>query len=260
MKKIKNKYLIIILLGIIFLILLLIYFIINDNRKLTFIERGIKDSILLIEKTIYSPIRLLEQNDDNLSIDFLNSSLEEKDAKIKELEQLLNIQNNISNYEMINATIINRKVGTWYQTLTIDKGLNDGIENNMAVISNNGLIGKTIKITANTSTVKLLTTVNDDFQIAVKIKNNEDYIYGLLSGYEKGKLIITGVSENTAIIKDSKVITSGLDNNFPSDILVGTIYDVEKDNFDLSSKIYVTPANNFDHITYAAVLKRTIIE
>ena len=44
------------------------------------------------------------------------------------------------------------------------------IEDGMAVISSNGLIGKIEKTTDHTSTVKLLTSVNENFQIAVKME------------------------------------------------------------------------------------------
>lgn len=244
----KNQKKIIITIGIILFSLFSLYFILRD-RKLNFIESTIKEITTFIQRPIKS-----NKEEYNLI------EIEEKKRRIKELEGLLEIKNNLSEYETINVAIINRNVGTWYQTLTIDKGSNDGIEENMAVVTNNGLIGKILNVTNNISTVKLLTMVNDTFQISVKIESGENMIYGLLSGFKNNQFIINGISENRTINENSKVLTTGLDNIFPSGILIGYVDKEEKDNFDLAKTLYVNPSNNFDDINYVAVLKRKDIK
>jgi len=248
-KKIKQKNLIIIMLGIILISLFSLYFILRD-RKLSFIESTIKEITSFIQKPIKS------KNEEQFNL----IEIEEKNRRIKELESLLEIKNNLSEYEIINAAVINRNVGAWYQTLTIDKGSNDGIEENMAVVTNNGLIGKILNTTNNTSTVKLLVAVNETFQISVKIESGENIIYGLLSGFKNNQFIINGISENKVINESSKVLTTGLDNIFPAGILIGYVEKEVKDNFDLAKTIYVNPSNNFDDINYIAVLKRNEIK
>ena len=88
------------------------------------------------------------------------------------------------------------------------------------------------------------------------IKNEEDDVFGVLSEYKNNKFIIRGISYNKEIKKDSIVITSGLDNNFPSGLLIGKVSSVEKDNFDLEQIVSVDSVSKFDNINYVAVLKR----
>ena len=275
MKKIKYAYLIIILCGISFLFLF--YYIIND-RNLSPVESFIKDKILYIEKILYTPIKFtVEKIDDYKNFesesktikkqidkikkyDNLKNELEEKKKIIKELETSLELKNDLTDYDVISSSVINRVNNSFYQTLTIDKGKKDGIEKDMAVLSNKGLIGKVLNTTKNTSTIKLLTTVNENYQISVLIEVNEKSIYGLLSGFEDGKLIVNNISDNTDISEFSKVVTTGLDNIFPSGILIGYVDKVKKDNFDLSKTVYVNPVSNFDDIKYVSVLKRKNVE
>lgn len=270
----KNKYIIIGMIISIFLLLLITYFAIQDKRKLSIPEKLIKDSVLVVENIISTPLRYGEtkikywkeskkteqalKNQENKikAYDRLESELTETKKRVKELENMLEIKNNQSDYTNISATVMNRKVGAWYDNLTIDKGSKDGVEEGDAVITSYGLIGKIIKVTNYSSNVKLLTSVNENFQISVKIESETESIYGLLSNYKDDYLIISGISNNKEIPTYSKVVTTGLDNRFPSGILIGYTEKEEKDNFDLARTIYVSPAHSLDDITYVSVLKK----
>lgn len=46
----------------------------------------------------------------------------------------------------------------WQDILIVDRGSKDGIEPNMAVLSQKGLIGRVIEVSAATSKVELLTS------------------------------------------------------------------------------------------------------
>lgn len=270
----KNKYFKIIIVVIIILLIFLLKFIISDHRKLSIPERLLKDGVTTIEKIIYAPVQFttskiekwnetkklqkaLEKNEEKIkSYDLLENRLKETEKQLNELQQTLQIQNNFSDYTVINTTIIHRNVGTWYDSLTIDKGSKDGIIENMAAITSYGLVGKVMKVTEHSSEVKLLTSVNESFQISVKIEINGQFLYGLLSNYKKPYLIITGISDNSEIPKNSPVTTTGLDNLFPSGILIGYTDQEEKDNFDLARTIYVAPVHSMDDINYISLLKR----
>ena len=225
------------------------------------IEHFDKDKALIIGDSLTSDM----QGGINAQIDtcWYNPQHDKASIKIdyiihdlKELENMLEIKNNQSDYTSISATVMNRKVGAWYDNLTIDKGSKDGVEEGDAVITSYGLIGKIIKVTNYSSNVKLLTSVNENFQISVKIESETESIYGLLSNYKDDYLIISGISNNKEIPTYSKVVTTGLDNRFPSGILIGYTEKEEKDNFDLARTIYVSPAHSLDDITYVSVLKK----
>lgn len=48
--------------------------------------------------------------------------MEELEKENNELKKLLELKDTLSEYQKINATVVNRNVGYWYDTITIDKG------------------------------------------------------------------------------------------------------------------------------------------
>ncbi len=270
MKKDKFNLLLLILLIIFFLIIF--FFIINDNRKLTIIETIIKEPILYTEKILEKPIYLIKEDiydyknkklvqkklNDNAKLEnnysLLKIELNEKNKELDELKKLMDLNNN-SNLDIINASIINRNMYSWYKELTIDKGFKDGIKDGYPVINKDGLIGKIVKTSKNMSSVKLLTSVNERFRVAVLIQNDDESVFGILSNYKDGYFVITDLSYNKEIKKDSVVITSGLDDIFPRGLMIGKVDYSKKDNFDLEQIIYVKPSSNFNDIKYVSIVK-----
>lgn len=269
MKKRKYIFLIVILI-VFFLIVFLFAF--KSDRKLTYVESFIKEPIVYIQKGIQVPISFFKdklstlktnnkllndlakykKTDMNNSI--LKMNLKEKNKEISELKDLLGIKK-IDNYEPVYANIVNRNIGLWYQTLTIDKGSDSLLKENDLVINEDGLIGKITKLTKNTSNVKLLTSVNNMFQVGVLINNEGDEVFGILNDYKNGLFIVRGLSYNKEIKKDSLVTTSGLDKSFLKGINVGKVYEVKKDEYDLEQIVYVKPCVNYNNINYIAVMR-----
>ena len=270
----KKKY--IIAISIFVVIIFAIVVNLNPNRNLTFVEKAFKDGVLFVEKIIKYPFnylndvnnkrkekkemyneysRLKEQME---SFDSLISEKQELEKQLSDLKKLMDINSNLNGYIPINATVINRNIDYFSQELTIDKGSNDGILEGMSVTVNSGLIGKIVKTTNFTSTVRLLTYENPPEKLSVKIKLEDKYVYGLLVGYNKDNQTykIEGISENDDIEINSYVTTTGLGNNFPSGILIGKVSGVTTDSFDLTKIVEVKSDVDFNDLVYVRVLKR----
>lgn len=275
-KHIENRYIILIILVIIAILLGIITSAVKDNRKLNPVEQAIKDSALFLNKIAYQPIKwvnslitqakekqnlynkykeLLEKSE---SIDLVSAKNKELEDEIEKLQELLELNRTLTKDSYLNASVINRNIGYWYNTITIDKGTTNGVTADMAVITNDGLIGKIIKTTNFNSTVKLLTSNDVNNRLSVKIQNGEDFVYGILSGYnsKNNTFIIEGISEQVDIAVNSIVITTGLGGLFPSGILIGYVESVTNDSFDLSKILQVKSSVNFNDLKYVTVLKR----
>lgn len=272
--KIERKYYIVIFFLVILAILGLLIYLVRDERKTSPVERILQDSILFVQKIVSTPIhfvtdKLSEAKEKNNiyqkykelqarveqvgSIEAKNKELE---SELQEMKNLLELNQILSENIPISASVITRNIDGWYQTITIDKGAKDGIEEGMVVVTGKGLAGKVIHTNQFSSTIKLLTSVDENHKISVKIEGNEGYIYGLLSGYENQVYRIEGIAENTEIKEGAPVVTTGLGNSYSSGILVGTVTQVKKDHFDLARTILVKPSVDFDEIRYVTVLKK----
>ncbi len=275
-KTIDKKYTIIIGMVILSIIIGFIINIVNTTRELTSVEKSIKDTVLLVNKIIYAPVdfvttKIDEHNEKNDlynkykelekkvdATDLVNAEKKELEKEVGDLKEVLELNTILSDTEYLNATIINRNLGYWYNTITIDKGSNNGVENDMAVIVNKGLIGKVTSTTAYSSNVKLLTSYDVNNKISVKIEAEGEHVYGLLSGYDEDTKTFTveGISSNKKIEQDAFVTTTGMGDIFPSGIVVGKVSNVVSDNFDLARTVEVTPTVDFDDINYVTILKR----
>jgi rod shape-determining protein MreC len=278
--KIK-KYSILILLIIICILLFLYWLIISDKRNLTIVEDFVKDSTLMINKTINKPINYIDkkikeyQNNKKIyqkynkikkqyeKTKLLEIKYEESKKELNELKEMLKLNNSLTNYEYLNSSLIIRNIGYFYNEITIDKGEKSGVRKGMAVINNDGLIGTINKTSTLNSTVKLLTTDDTNNKISVKIKISEDeYLYGLLVGYDRNKqnFIIEGIADNKEIPIDSIVTTTGLGSDIPGGIKIGNVKQITKDNFDLSRTLLVKSNVDFDNINYVTILKKEDIK
>ena len=275
-KKLEKKYVVLIVILIVVVFIGFAVKIVNTERNLTFFEKIIKDSVLFVNKIVYAPISFMSDKIDEIKdknnlyekyqelekdrekIERLKALNDELERENNEMKDLLELNKSLSENSYLNASVINRNLDYFSNTLTINKGENNGVKIGMAVVTSKGLIGKIVSTSNFNSTVNLLTSNDINNKISVKIKNDDKYIYGLLSGFNDGCLIIEGIDTNEEIIKDSVVTTTGLGGIFPSGIYVGKIDSITKDNFDLSTTVLVKSDVDFDDISFVTILKRVV--
>ena len=280
MKKKKNKkkkkYIIIgIIIGICFLFGITSHFI-DDDKKLNVFERVIKDTTTFVEKIVGYPFKIVKNE-----IDVHNKSkkiykkynklkekvdkIESYEARIIELESIiddlkkeLDLNSTLSEYTYVNATVVSRNRNYWFNDLTIDKGIKNGVNNGDAVITSTGLIGKIVSAGNYSSTVKLLTSGDIKNKISIKIINEDNSYSGLLVGYDSKKNVykVEGVSDIEEVEVGYMVTTTGFTDNFPSGLLIGKVSKIVKDEYDLTAIVEVTPSTNFNDINIVTVLNR----
>ena len=208
MKRKNTKFRYIIIIAIIsFLVLLgVTSHFIDEDRDLNFFEKALKDTTTYIEKIFYSPIGFIKDKVEMINetkdlykkytklkekvdkTDLYYSQIEELQKEVAQLKSTLELNATLSEYTYVNATVINRNVDYWYNNLNIDKGSKNGVKKGDAVVTPNGLIGKVVSVSNFSSSVKLLTSDEISNKISVKINSDNNYLYGLLIGYD-GKII-----------------------------------------------------------------------
>ena len=277
MKKKNNRFKIIIIIIVLFAILLgLSSYTVDDDKNLNFFEKALKDTSTFIQKIFSAPINFVK---DELEVfnekkdlyekytklkekvektDLYYAQIEELQKEVTELKSTLDLNATLSEYTYVNATVVNRNIGYWYNSLTIDKGSKNGVKKGDAVITPSGLIGKITNVSNFSSTVKLLTSDEVSGKISIKIKSNEEYLYGLLIGYDSEYKIykVEGITNSNNIKEGDLVTTTGLTDYFPSGLLIGKVSRVVKDEYDLNSIVEVVPSVNFEDISIVTVLNR----
>lgn len=275
-RKIETRYLVLIIIMAITIFIGILSITVNDNRNLTPIEGGPKDIFVMIEDVIYAPFRYIGDKinefkdmkkiyrqyktiaDKEEGLLLLEEENKELKNEINQMKSLLDLNSLLTQYWSINATVINRDIGEWYNTFTIDKGSKSGIKVDMAVINSQGLIGRVVKTTSYTSEIKLISTNDLNSRISVGIVADDNTTYGILSGYDYKKklLLVNSITDASKIKKGDKVITSGLSNIFPKGLIIGKVDSVTNTEFGLSKTIKIKPVANFNDIRFVTVIKR----
>lgn len=203
-----------------------------------------RNLILKIEQFVLRPF-LLTKDDSKL----IEIKIKDQEEEINNLKDMLLL--NKKNTKLINATVVIRNPNDWYNYLVIDKGETSKIKENMAVITNNGLIGKVKSVMKECSIVSLITDNSNN--ISVGVRGKFGYHHGLIVGYQKKLIIVSGLTSYDNIYPNSKVVTTGI-NSFPSGFLIGYVKNMEDNKYGISKKIYVETKQNFDDIRYVSVV------
>ena len=175
----------------------------------------------------------------------------------KQLRKELNISD-ISKYDPIAVNVIARHPDQWINTIIIDKGEKAGIEENMAVFTSDGLIGRVAKVNAFSSQVNLISTKGRTNRLSVHIQNKDEEAFGLIDHYDEknDRLIISDIDNSNKLDKGDKVITSGLGDQLPKGIYVGEVEKIQNDQYGLSKQVVVKTGANLNQIGTVYVAKR----
>lgn len=231
--------------------IILLSYSLNIVRNTNIIEYSLKyfSDIVLDASTIVTSSK------DNI---VKKDNIIELKSEIKELKKQLNLNSTYTNYDLENATVVVRNKSYWLDNLIIDKGKKNNIKKNMAVITDNGLLGIISKVYRNSSEVRLITTNNNKNKITVYIETVSGDFVGYIDKYDKDKkeLIIKDIDKDSDIKIGDKVMTSGMNKVFPKGIYVGKVKDIQNDQNNLSKIIYVEIKQNLNKIHYVAVVKK----
>jgi rod shape-determining protein MreC len=271
-----NKRLILLLVSIIFLVAL-IGFSLKDRKQLTWSEQFIKDTTGFVQFIFHKPAQLVAGFFENIQ-DIKNTYKENKllkerleeyvmlEAQVQtlkkeneELRAILKKKESLRDFIPIQATVIGRNPDRWQEIVIVNKGEQQGVKKDMAVITPEGLVGKVQHASQFTSTVQLLSALDQKNRISAYVQGKEN-VFGLIEGYDEKReaLLLKQIPFDAKIEKKQKVLTSGLGGIFPKGLVIGEVMEVVPDEYGLTKVVYVKPAANFYDIDDVIIVKRKI--
>jgi rod shape-determining protein MreC len=146
------------------------------------------------------------------------------------------------------AAVIGRDPSPFLQYIIIDHGSDDGIRYGMPVVTQQGLVGRITAVTASASRVQLISDSQSTVNVSLQNQDEDAIIQGSISG----DITLEMLSQNISLTAGDILLTSGLGGNYPADILVGQVVDIQKTENELFQAAYVQPIVDF--ATLRAVL------
>jgi rod shape-determining protein MreC len=139
------------------------------------------------------------------------------------IQNLLQFREKISP-SIIAAEVIGQDPSSWFKSVTINKGEEDGVRKGMAVISPEGVIGQILKTGPYHSIVLLIT----DYNSAVDSIVQRTRAKAIVEGKGENRCQLKYLLRAEDVIVGDIVVTAGLSGNFPKGLMVGEIRKVEK--------------------------------
>lgn len=215
---------------------------------------GVQDSITGVWEDYFFLIGVHEENE---SLKKTNYSLVEENRRLGEdarqnerLRALLEFKQALP-YSTTGASIIGYSMDRWSRTVTLDKGLSDGIEKDHAAIAFGGIVGRIIEVNGASSRVLLTTDLRSNIDVMIE----RSRVKGVVEGNGTDGLVMKYVRQVDEVQVGDQVITSGLSGIFPKGLIVGEVTKVEKSGDNFFKHVEVRPAVDLGRLEEVLVIR-----
>lgn len=195
----------------------------------------------------------LKQQIDELTIDI--TRLQQDKYELNNLRELYQLDAQYDDYEKVGARIIARDAGNWYASFVIDKGSNDGIQENMNVMAGAGLVGIVVDVGPNWA--KVTSIIADNANVSGKVLSTSDnlIVSGNLELMAEGVISFSQlIDSDNQVVEGDKIVTSSISDKYLPGILIGYINTISADSNNLTKSGRVTPAVDFEHLEEVLVI------
>jgi len=183
----------------------------------------------------------------------LQGDIQQKEAiagQTLALQELLGLRQSVSQ-RTIAARVIAGDPAPGALTITIDRGSDDGLRENLGVIAPGGVVGRVIgQPLPHAARVQLLTGRNAGAGAFLERAAAEGVVTG---GGDDPPLQMQFVNKSYDVVVGDRVLTSGHDGLFPQGFVIGTVARVDRSS-GMHLQIAVRPAVNFSHLSVVLIL------
>ena len=176
--------------------------------------------------TFFSDISNLKKENQELKNE--NSKLEQSLRELENirtenetLKEYLGLTEKYGEYKTIPGYVINKDISNYSKTIIINIGKKDGIEENMTVIADEGLVGHVVSVTDNTAKVRTIVDTSSSVSCLMSTSKDSIVCKGTLDSSSELKAMYISTEAN--VVQGDSVDTSGLGGIYPKGFHVGTI-------------------------------------
>ena len=180
-----------------------------------------------------------------------NTALYEFSKENKRLKKYLNVVDR-STHPLIIARVIGLDFTGWQKIVSIDKGRNDGVKKDMAIVAPDGVVGRIVKVYPNASQVLLIT----DYSSSIDSVIQRTRVRGIVSGRGSDGLVLRFVTNDGDINVGDMVVTSGLAGIFPKGQIIGKVEKVKDSGRDFFKVIKLSSSIDFLRLEEVLIINK----
>ena len=183
----------------------------------------------------------------------LRLRLQAQDALVQQahsLERLLELDRTVEPMTL-SARVIGIDATPWFRTITVDRGLRDGVEAELAVIAPGGVVGRVVG-TPGMRAARVQLIIDRNAAAGALVERTR--VPGVVVGTGDGvSLRMQYVSNLEDVQVGDAVVTSGADGIYPHGLTLGTVTSVRRGP-SLYKTIDVEPAMEFDRMEHVLIV------
>jgi rod shape-determining protein MreC len=169
--------------------------------------------------------------------------LEEYEETVQRLRQLLLFKEEVKT-KMIPAEVIAYSPLVAFRTVVVNKGERDGISNGVPALTWEGVVGRVIRTSTDSSVVLLILDRNSALDVLVQRTRTR----ALLEGTGSSLCRLPYIPRTEPLVAGDRIITSGLGGIFPKGLSVGKVIRVEKKEYGLFQDVDIEPCVDFSRL------------
>lgn len=143
----------------------------------------------------------------------------ELESENERLRRLLGFRESVK-FDTVPARVIGRD----YSYLTIDRGSDSAIREQMCVLTSEGVVGRILNVSGHTSKVLLIWDSNSRLGGIVQ----RTRVQGIIEGDQDGRCIMKYIEASVDVKPEDVVVTSGQGGVFPKGLAVGKVASVSR--------------------------------
>ena len=163
----------------------------------------------------------------------------------------------LSEYKLFSAHVVQNSLNRAENFITINKGSNDGIREEMGVVDGNGVVGIVCKTSASYALV--MSVLNSNSNISCQIRGS-NYFGNLVWEYGDSQYAyLRDLPRHATFGLGDTIVTSGFSSIFPEGVLVGTIDDISDFDDGLSLLLKIKLSVDFGKLDGVRVIDNTAL-
>jgi rod shape-determining protein MreC len=210
--------------------------------------RGIWEHYFWLVTVHEDNTRLLEENS---RLKAMQHRYREETLMNARLAELLGLRNEISQ-PAVAARVVGKDPSPWFQSVMVDKGMEDGVAKGDPVVNAQGVVGIVVDATARYAKVMLITDPNSAVDAVVQHSRARGIVKGGAAGY----CVFNYVLRKHEVAVGDAVVSSGMDRAFPKGLPVGRVATIVKEEAGIFQDVTITPAVDFERLEEILVIPR----
>ena len=217
------------------------------GSQLAFIKNSVRELSQLHEQN-----KLLRQEVELLRAQNLTAS--EYASENQRLRNLLGYKQAAVQFDLVAASVIGRESSSWSSVIVINRGTLDGVANNMAVVTEMGLVGHVMEAGVNSSKVQLL--IDPRSSVGTLIQRPESRVAGIVEGDIKNPSCprMVNIPKDSDVQVEDMVVTSGFGGVYPKGLVVGKIIEMHNEEGGLLKYGVINTSVDFQKLEDVAII------